>query len=223
MQTIPVPFRGSQRARASSSTAGIKKESVFPEPVFACASTSSPRSSGGMERAWISVSVSKPMSRSALCVSSSSLSESKRTPRKEDAGSSASAAAASAWTASESAAAAADAAAAASSEAAAADAARSALSFLSFFFFSGGSAASAPAGASGFRLPFLPDGATPSLALMWLASVRAIRRAVQGVVCVSERLAAEGSTSSSNATTFFFFSASGNFGVVFLCELRQVC
>ena len=211
MQTIPVPFRGSQRARASSSTAGIKKESVFPEPVFACASTSSPRSSGGMERAWISVSVSKPMSRSALCVSSSSLSESKRTPRKEDAGSSASAAAASAWTASESAAAAADAAAAASSEAAAADAARSALSFLSFFFFSGGSAASAPAGASGFfRLPFLPDGATPSLALMWLASVRAIRRAVQGVVCVSERLAAKGSTSStSSSTTDFLFADSG--------------
>mmetsp|Transcript_46493 Transcript_46493/g.106621 ORF Transcript_46493/g.106621 Transcript_46493/m.106621 type:complete len:241 (-) Transcript_46493:40-762(-) len=70
MVIAPVPFRGSHLARARSSTEGMRKASVFPDPVFACASTSSPRSSGGIASAWISVSVVKPISLIACCVSS---------------------------------------------------------------------------------------------------------------------------------------------------------
>ena len=64
----PVPFLGIHLALASSSTAGMRKESVFPEPVLACARTSSPLRRGGIDLAWISVSVLKPIDPSAAWV-----------------------------------------------------------------------------------------------------------------------------------------------------------
>mmetsp|Transcript_4279 Transcript_4279/g.9393 ORF Transcript_4279/g.9393 Transcript_4279/m.9393 type:complete len:315 (-) Transcript_4279:82-1026(-) len=88
MVIAPVPWRGAHFARASSSTAGMRNESVLPEPVLAWARTSWPRSSGGIERAWISVSVSNFMAASASRVSCSSSSESNRTPMKDSGGSS---------------------------------------------------------------------------------------------------------------------------------------
>ena len=93
---MPVPLRGSHCALASSSTAGIRNESVLPEPVLACASTSCPRSSGGMERAWISVSVLKPIAAIACCVASVRSSDANSTPMNDSGGSSSAALAASA-------------------------------------------------------------------------------------------------------------------------------
>ena len=58
----PVPLRGLNRSADSISTAGIRKASVLPEPVFAAPKTSLPASRGGMPRCWISVIVVNFMS-----------------------------------------------------------------------------------------------------------------------------------------------------------------
>ena len=125
-------MRGSHCARASSSTDGTRNASVFPLPVFACASTSCPRISGGIARAWISVSVSKPIAAIAAFVPSSRSSDENGTFRNSSGGASASSAdraCAAAAAASSSAASAFRASAAAAAAAAASAASR-------FFFFS---------------------------------------------------------------------------------------
>lgn len=51
-----------------SSTAGMRKARVLPEPVLACATTSRPSSSGGMAFACISVILVNPISSMAFKV-----------------------------------------------------------------------------------------------------------------------------------------------------------
>ena len=179
---LPVPLRGSHCARARSSTAGIRNESVLPDPVLACASTSCPRSNGGIERAWISVSVSNFMSAIAACVSGSRSSDENCTPMNDSGGSSSASAALASASATR--------ASADWRSASAADCSMAIVlsfdpppSFIFFFFFLSAfvMAASAPASeAAGsptsspappglrecFRLRFFgPSGATPSEAL----------------------------------------------------------
>lgn len=62
----PVPFRGLKRKELNISTAGIRKDKVLPEPVFAAPKTSLPANSGGIPRCCISVMVSKPSPMSAM-------------------------------------------------------------------------------------------------------------------------------------------------------------
>lgn len=57
-----------------NSIAGIRKASVFPEPVWADPTRSRPSKSGGMDFAWISVIVAKPISLIPINVASQTLS-----------------------------------------------------------------------------------------------------------------------------------------------------
>mmetsp|Transcript_21272 Transcript_21272/g.72050 ORF Transcript_21272/g.72050 Transcript_21272/m.72050 type:complete len:223 (-) Transcript_21272:19-687(-) len=80
MTKAPRPLRCWKRALESSSTRGTRKASVLPEPVLALPRTSRPSSMGAMDRSWIFVMFSKPISFKASCVLSVSGSESKRVP-----------------------------------------------------------------------------------------------------------------------------------------------
>ncbi len=70
MMMAPVPFLGLNLSLCSISMAGMRNESVLPEPVCAAPSTSLPAMSGGMQRACTSVMVLKPMVSMALRVGS---------------------------------------------------------------------------------------------------------------------------------------------------------
>ena len=67
---LPVPLRCAKCDLCSSSMAGIKKASVLPEPVFACANKSRPASSGLIVLAWICERFSNPWSAMPFFVSS---------------------------------------------------------------------------------------------------------------------------------------------------------
>lgn len=62
MMIAPVPFRGMNFNLKMSSTTGTRKANVFPLPVFAEPTKSRPSRSGGIDLAWISVMLVKPMS-----------------------------------------------------------------------------------------------------------------------------------------------------------------
>lgn len=65
-----IPFRGLNFNLDSISTAGMRKASVFPDPVRAAPNTSFPASKGGIAFACTGVIVLKPIASNALLVGS---------------------------------------------------------------------------------------------------------------------------------------------------------